>query len=370
MEIENIDKFTYSLIKNFYQKYPEIISEMKQCDHNDSEYCVFSDWHLEGDVWTHTMMVVSHLKRLVKYSNNPFELIVAGLLHDIGKPLSREFKEDKNKITFYGHSGVSTFIAAGIIKKLVPNFTHDQVIYVLRLINYHQVLFDIRDDSSYISIKKFEEKFNSMQGVELLHDVNLLRIADTRGHISSYSATHSEKIKEILGRLATKYYPRYSSRYNESKPEAVIMVGIPGCGKSTYIKKYLSDHIVVSRDNQFQKLYPNLSYSDAWNIADQEEISKMFQNDLSEAIKSNNNIVLDLTNLTHKWRMKFINTLKSKFSIKIIVLMPDFNIVKQRNFNRIGKVIPENVVLNMMKSFQLPFENETNHENIKYIFNF
>lgn len=47
--------------------------------------------------------------------------------------------------------------------------------------------------------------------------------------------------------------------------------------------------------------------------------------------------------------------------------MPDFEVVQKRNENRLGKVIPDQVILNMMKSFQIPFENESKTE---YVLNY
>lgn len=367
-------EFSYNLLKNLMMEYPELVQEMKSTDHNSSFFKVYSDWHLEGSVWTHTMMVFSHMKENCKDSSNWKELMVCALLHDIGKIHARFYDKDKRKVRFFGHAGISTFMAKEIVQKLVPEFTKNQLICTLRLINYHDILFDVRDtDSRNTDLSKSAkivfDKFNSYLGANLLKNVNLHRIADTKGCVSINEPGTSVQINKLLESLYYHNLTNYSWKPNQtnSKPKAIFMVGLPGCGKSTYIQKNCSDYLVVSRDAQIHKLEPGLSYHDAWEKVDQNEVNKMFEQDLSSAISSNKNIIIDMTNLTYKGRRKFYDRLKSKYSVKNIVLMPDFSVVLSRNSERTGKVIPKDIIINMMKNAYLPFENEPETE---YIFNF
>ena len=63
-------------------------------------------WHPEGDVWTHTMMVVDHGARITREQkmDEASKLIVmlACLCHDMGKPYATEIT-DTGKITSHGH---------------------------------------------------------------------------------------------------------------------------------------------------------------------------------------------------------------------------------------------------------------------------
>jgi len=68
------------------------------------------DHHPEGDVFTHTMLLLSHL-------DAPSETLAYGcLLHDIAKPLC--FRQDGERVTFYGHTEMGAAMAEDILKRL------------------------------------------------------------------------------------------------------------------------------------------------------------------------------------------------------------------------------------------------------------
>ena len=76
-------------------------------------------------------------------------------------------------------------------------------------------------------------------------------------------------------------------------------------------------------------------------------------------IKEGESFFVNRTNLTHKGRMKFINRAKQAgFKIKVTVLMSSLDEIDKRNQNRVGKIIPNHVFTNMMKSFDMPFADE------------
>jgi tRNA nucleotidyltransferase/poly(A) polymerase len=68
------------------------------------------DFHPEGDVFTHTVLMLSHLRQ-------PSEtLALAALLHDVSKPECAERRGDR--ITFYGHPEVGAARAVAICQRL------------------------------------------------------------------------------------------------------------------------------------------------------------------------------------------------------------------------------------------------------------
>ncbi|MCS7156562.1 MAG: HD domain-containing protein [Blastocatellia bacterium] len=62
-------------------------------------------WHPEGDVWTHTLLAVDQAATLVREHQLPkakwLTVMLAVLLHDIGKPLTT--REEKGRIRSIGH---------------------------------------------------------------------------------------------------------------------------------------------------------------------------------------------------------------------------------------------------------------------------
>ena len=68
------------------------------------------DFHPEGDVFAHTMLLLSHLE-------NPSETLAYGcLLHDVAKPVC--IRQEGQRITFYGHTEQGADMAEEILKRL------------------------------------------------------------------------------------------------------------------------------------------------------------------------------------------------------------------------------------------------------------
>jgi len=68
------------------------------------------DFHPEGDVFAHTMLLLSHL-------DAPTETLAYGcLLHDVGKPVCA--RQEAQRITFYGHTEKGAEMAEEILKRL------------------------------------------------------------------------------------------------------------------------------------------------------------------------------------------------------------------------------------------------------------
>jgi poly(A) polymerase len=69
------------------------------------------DYHPEGDVFVHTMLLLSHLD-----ATAPETLAYGCLLHDVAKPLC--LRQEAQRITFYGHTEQGAAMAEEILKRL------------------------------------------------------------------------------------------------------------------------------------------------------------------------------------------------------------------------------------------------------------
>ena len=69
------------------------------------------DYHPEGDVFAHTLLVLSHLKPVSSET-----LAYGCLLHDVAKPVC--FRQEAERITFYGHTEVGAAMSEQILKRL------------------------------------------------------------------------------------------------------------------------------------------------------------------------------------------------------------------------------------------------------------
>jgi len=85
------------------------------------------EWHPEGDVWTHTKMAVDEAANIVRREhlsgNDARVILLATLCHDLGKPSTTAYNQEKQRITSYGHeiAGVEPTI------KLLSNWEIDGV---------------------------------------------------------------------------------------------------------------------------------------------------------------------------------------------------------------------------------------------------
>jgi poly(A) polymerase len=83
------------------------------------------DYHPEGDVFTHTLLLLSRLE-------SPSETLAYGcLLHDVAKPAC--FRQEAERITFYGHTETGAAMAEEILKRLKrPRAVWERVAYLVR----------------------------------------------------------------------------------------------------------------------------------------------------------------------------------------------------------------------------------------------
>lgn len=84
----------------------------------------------------HKHTVFNHLAYTCDYTEPDLVLRLAGLLHDIGKPVAKEIIG--GKITFHKHEVIGARIAAIVLKRLrFDNKTIDKVVHLVRMHMYH-----------------------------------------------------------------------------------------------------------------------------------------------------------------------------------------------------------------------------------------
>jgi poly(A) polymerase len=82
------------------------------------------EWHPEGDVYTHTLIMLEMLE-----PDAPLELCLAVLLHDIAKPPCMTIDDESGRIRFNGHDALGAEMAEGILRRLrYPNDTINAVV--------------------------------------------------------------------------------------------------------------------------------------------------------------------------------------------------------------------------------------------------
>ena len=129
---------------------PEI-ARMKGCEQPP-------EFHPEGDVWVHTLMLLDHLE-----SGATPPLAWGMLLHDVGKPptyTSPDPCKPGDRIRFNGHAEVGVAIARSILQRL--RFSNDDCEQILALVKHHMQFGDVKKmrESTlkrFLRLPRFEE---------------------------------------------------------------------------------------------------------------------------------------------------------------------------------------------------------------------
>lgn len=333
----------HNLVKWFQLEYPGFVKAMKQADHHYSKE-ELNPYHLESDVWTHTMMVVlaaSQNNTLTEYMKD--HLLVAALLHDIGKPMARRENHEKKRVNFYSHEPLSAFLAVPIIHHIIKDFSiglDDQLI--LEAIAMHTEVFKLTKE-------QLTERLVNNQNLANL----LMALSGSDHHGRFYEM--GDRINE---QLVVSHKP-----HGFQKKQVVVMVGLPCSGKSTTVDRYKDDEkwVILSRDNIIHELGAQkgfASYDDSWNNVDQKEVDKLFQKRKKEAIASGKNVIFDMTNMSRKSRKKNLHGFGDDYLKIADVKMTSLQNIEFRNGIRAGKTIPPEVIERMCKSFYPPLYDE------------
>jgi len=140
----------------------------------------------------------------------------------------------------------------------------------------------------------------------------------------------------------------------------IMMVGIPGSGKSTYCKEVVwfinnqADKKIawISRDEvRFSLLKDTDQY-----FSKEKEVYKEFINRIKKAAAEGNDVLIDATHLNHASRMKTVNALGLKpEDFTILWVNVPFEVCFERNAKREGITrVPDQQMYAMKNRFQRP----------------
>lgn len=142
--------------------------------------------------------------------------------------------------------------------------------------------------------------------------------------------------------------------------ECIMLVGLPGTGKSTWIKNQglwdRTDVMVLSTDNYIESVAAGegKTYSEVFPMAIKQAEKNLLEG-LEYAIKAKMNIVWDQTNLSRSTRLKKINKVPLCYRMVARVFPVPVNHDEWLNSSeRAGKVIPRHVLDSMKAVYEEP----------------
>lgn len=144
-------------------------------------------------------------------------------------------------------------------------------------------------------------------------------------------------------------------------PRCYQLIGVPGAGKSTWIKaqEWARDCVVVSTDD-FVEDYARECGSTYNEVFDDymPTAVKLMAEQVVRACKAGRDIIWDQTSVSEKSRRKKFNMLPDYEHIAVVFATPEKEELDRRLNSRPGKTIPWNIMQGMIKHFEQPSEEE------------
>lgn len=311
------DKLT--LDWEYIDSIPEF-AKLKECQQNPV-------WHGEGTAYEHTRRCIEALENIVGYGTS-YEpqnrvLKIAVLFHDIGKGVTTTFT--KGNWHSYGHE----IEGEKITRRILWNEYMDDRERVCKLVRWHMDALNI-----FNSKNLFNSFYRLATHVDKISDLYKVKLCDILGSDMQNQEIKNLNIKQVeyfsqLGMLlcdSVKTFPIMDAMYFNGKhcladkkgiPTVVMMIGLPGSGKNTYIdEKYAKDGVkpwvILSRDDIRYEL--GFCGKDEKVVLSSEKegiVSEVFNERLVNAVKEKKNVVINNINLKRKYRDGYKELLKT-----------------------------------------------------------
>lgn len=338
------------------------------------------EFHAEGDVWTHTKQVCEALVKLDSFRELSVEkqqaAFLAALLHDIGKIPTTRWEDDK--WTSPNHTLVGSKMAREFLWQLgfCGNPEKQQLREtVCNLIRYHSFpphAIDDPDGKRKLMAIAANGQNCPMFTIKLLC---ILCEADALGRECADKAHMVEQIYlcEELARENDCYeapflfpaaYTRYGylsgkdiapelELYDDTWGEVILMSGLPGTGKDTWIKENCPDIPMISLDEIRKEM--KISPTD-----NQSKVLEIARERARELLRKQQPFVWNATNLSPMVRAKQIKLFAQYHaSGRIVYLETDWQEQLRRNGDR-PDAVPEEAICHMLEEL-IPPEGKEAH---------
>jgi predicted kinase len=320
--------------------------------------------HAEGNVWIHTRMVCEAMAALPAWralDEQTRSLAYAGaLLHDVAKPECTRTDAD-GAITARGHSIRGAIAARQLLWRAgAPFAVREQI---AALIRYHQVPFFLieRDDALRLALTVSQTARCDLlalvteadargrhceDGQRLLDNIELFRAyCEEQGCFQGpYPFPSDHGRFQYFSREGR--HPDYAP-HEDFRCEVVVMSGMPGAGKDTWIRTHLPDWPVVSLDRLRREL-------DVDPTEPQGTIVAAAREEARGHLRAGRSFVWNATNISRQLRAQGIALFADYGArVRIVYLEASEPRLRRQNRERAAKV-PDAVLDRLLDRWEVP----------------
>jgi predicted kinase len=322
-------------------------------------------WHEEGDVWTHTRMVVSEVERLEEWPSldrhAQLRLIFTSLFHDSGKPATSTIEPATGRTRSPKHALAGVEIARRVLRDLGCDLRVREEIAAL--VRYH-------GRPPYL----LEKPDPAHEVIALSWLVNhrllfLFALADTRGR-RTREMTRPEENIHLWRMIADEndcfdhpyafaneharflfYRDRLSSLHYTPREEfcctVTLMSGLPGSGKDTWLARHRPTLPVVSLD----ELRADLDVDATDN---QGEVIQAAREACRAHLRAGRDFALNATNTMRHTRKRWIDLFADYGArIEAVYVEPPLPVIFQQNEHR-ARPVPKQVIHHLVEKLEPP----------------
>ena len=337
-------------------------------------------YHGEIDVLTHTKMVCEEMIRQPEYINGSLNdkivLFWAALLHDIGKITCTVMINGELKNPYHATKGASMARALlwrelGLCGSVEAQAMRESICLLIRYHSFPPYAATYKD-AEFRLLKMAAN--GELAPYFSIRGLCALERADMLGRIYSGIEDSLEKIEwcKALAEEAEcftepyKFTNDFSQRayflgktawknhdmFNDSWGKVILMSGLAGTGKDTYVAKYYSDIPVVALDDVRHELK-------ALPTDNQGKVIALAKERAREYLRKKQPFVWNATNLTTMLRDSLISLFEEYgASVEIVFLETEWAEQHRRNSSR-SRVVADATIDNMLERLNIPERYES-----------
>lgn len=313
------------------------------------------EWHAEGDVWTHTKLVLEQLEALEEWPALRTEertvLIFTALFHDVAKPLTTEVDPESGRVRSPKHAVRGEQVARSALRDLGCDLATRE--RIAALVRYH---------GRPAFLLERTEPVQELVRLSWLADNRLLywfALADTRGRDSDSRGRPEENLHywRLMAEEAGCFdrpYPFATDHarfvyFRQPTPNlhyvphedfsctVTMLSGLPGSGKDTWLSRRRPGSPIVSLDEVREEF-------DVEPTDDQGRVAQAARERCREHLRSGTSFAFNATNILRATRTRWLELFVDYHArIELVYLEPPFPTLLRQNRAR-DKAVPEGAV--------------------------